>query len=184
MKGYTIQKSIDLLEKGEKGGSTNASNVSFDNTGTGIDSTNVQGAIVEIKDDIPTIEEYGLNFSTTERIVGTWVDGRPVYEKTVTGTITPNVSSYSLDLEDLANLGAEILVDVRGTVKNTAEGGGQSMLINTYVNSNNISGIYITSAGIIKLYLTGQFHEYTAHLYYVKPAAVINTRKVQRNRRK
>lgn len=50
MKGYTIQHSIELLEKsqGSGGGASIASAVSFDNTGTGLVATNVQSAISEV----------------------------------------------------------------------------------------------------------------------------------------
>ena len=33
-------------------------------------------------------------YSTTEKIVGTWVDGKPVYQKTFTGTGTSTSSTY------------------------------------------------------------------------------------------
>lgn len=54
MKGYTIQNSINLLEKGGTGssGSTTAANVTFDNTGTGMSANNVQGAISEVNSKI------------------------------------------------------------------------------------------------------------------------------------
>lgn len=50
MKGYTIQNSINLLEKGGtgSGGSTTALNVSYDNTASGLMSDNVQSAIDEV----------------------------------------------------------------------------------------------------------------------------------------
>lgn len=47
-----------------------------------------------ITDGIPSSVEYYHNYSTDEQVVGTWVDGSPVYEKTiynaggVNGTIT------------------------------------------------------------------------------------------------
>ena len=53
MKGYTIQHSIDLLEKevdqiGGSGGGTTALNVSYDNTDSGLTADDVQGAIDEL----------------------------------------------------------------------------------------------------------------------------------------
>lgn len=51
MKGYTIQNSIDLLERGGSGGSggaTTASAVSYDNTSSGLTATDVQAAIDEV----------------------------------------------------------------------------------------------------------------------------------------
>lgn len=56
MKGYTIQHSIELLERqagSGSGGASTASEVSFDNTGTGLVATNVQSAISEVNAKIP-----------------------------------------------------------------------------------------------------------------------------------
>lgn len=88
MKGYTIQHSIDLLEKqvevGGSGGSTTAESVSYDNTSSGLIADDVQEAIDELKGDIPGLAQYGANYSVTEHVVGTWLDGTtPVYEKTI-----------------------------------------------------------------------------------------------------
>lgn len=59
MKGFTIQHSIDLLEKkvdqNTGGGASSASQVSYDNAESGLTSDNVQGAIDELKNDIPNI---------------------------------------------------------------------------------------------------------------------------------
>lgn len=51
MKGFTIQHSIDLLEKnggGGGGGATSASEVSYDNTSSGLTADDVQEAIDEV----------------------------------------------------------------------------------------------------------------------------------------
>lgn len=79
MRGYTIQNSINLLEKGGAGGASSASNVSFDNSGTGLSGTNVQTALVEIagRSDI----------SSTEKQIGT-LNGDPLYARTFETTIT------------------------------------------------------------------------------------------------
>ena len=75
MKGYTIQHSIELLEKKIKslgsGGASTASEVSFDNTDTGLVATNVQGALSEI--------DLRSKYSTTKAKIGKWIDGRDVY---------------------------------------------------------------------------------------------------------
>lgn len=77
MKGYTIQNSIDLLEKNGSGGSsaTTAADVTFDNTGTGLVATNVQGALEEINGKPEHV------YSSNETVVGKWIDGRDVCEK-------------------------------------------------------------------------------------------------------
>ena len=83
MKGYTIQHSIELLEKqaGSGSGASTASDVSFDNTGTGLVSTDVQTALGEIvaRSDI----------SSTEKLIGTY-NGDPLYAKTFEATLTAN----------------------------------------------------------------------------------------------
>lgn len=51
MKGYTIQNSIDLLERGgsgSSGGASTAADISYDNTTSGLTATDVQAAIDEV----------------------------------------------------------------------------------------------------------------------------------------
>ena len=50
MNGFTIQHSIDLLEKNAKGGDTSVSaeGVTYDNTTSQLEATNVQSAIDEV----------------------------------------------------------------------------------------------------------------------------------------
>ena len=84
MKGYTIQKSIELLEKkagSGSGGASTAAEVSFDNTGTGLASTNVQTAISEVNTNVGGLSGR-FDYSTVEKVVGKWIDGRDIYQKT------------------------------------------------------------------------------------------------------
>lgn len=176
MKGYTIQHSIDLLEKAVEndGGASTAADVSYDNSSSHLTADDVQEAIDELNTAIGQIDT-GLNLSATEHEIGKWLDGRPIYERTITGEITPSGASYSVDVLDLATLGAEILVTCFGSIKNT--GDGYSMLTNGYVNSGNATGFYLTSDGTLKLYIMGTYNEYTLHVFYVKPTPVSSTRK-------
>lgn len=59
MKGYTIQNSIDLLEKavengGGSGGASTATDVTYDNTTSGLTAENVQTAIDEVAASVST----------------------------------------------------------------------------------------------------------------------------------
>lgn len=89
MKGYTIQNSINLLEKngtgGGGGGSTTAAKVSYDNTASGLSGATVQAAIDELAGEVPVL------YSTTEKQIGKLSDNTLVYEKTVilTGADVP-----------------------------------------------------------------------------------------------
>lgn len=42
-----------------------------------------------------------LSYSTTEQVVGTWIDGKPLYRKVLTGTLPNDVNFYTL-LEDVS----------------------------------------------------------------------------------
>lgn len=106
MKGYTIQNSIDLLEKNAgsgSGGASSAANVSFDNTGTGLSATNVQSAVEEVNTKATNAGTY----STTETVIGKWIDNSPIYRKVLEIPITQKSTDYdvsSLDVDSMINL--------------------------------------------------------------------------------
>ena len=55
----------------------------------------------------------GLVYSTTEQVVGRWVDGKPIYQKTFIGTTSATTSSDSV-AGTIANL--DTLVNSNGTI--------------------------------------------------------------------
>lgn len=101
MKGYTIQNSIDLLEKAvEKIESTpaptvdvDAEDVSYDNTSSGLTADDVQAAIDELASDISGIVS-GINYSLTEQKIGTWL-GEDLYQRTYQFDNTSGISGTS-----------------------------------------------------------------------------------------
>lgn len=52
--------------------------VGYDNTDSGLRSRNIQDAIDELAQG-----GYAHHYSTTEQVVGTWIDGKPLYEKVI-----------------------------------------------------------------------------------------------------
>jgi hypothetical protein len=68
-----------------------------------------------ITDGIPSSVEYYHNYSTNEQIVGTWVDGSPVYEKTVysAGGVTGNFDIP----HNISNI--DRVISYSGTVKDS-----------------------------------------------------------------
>ena len=64
----------------------NSNNVNFRPTDSAWKVNTVSDAI----DDL-YIKKTGDNYSTEERVVGTWIDGKPLYQKTITTQI--NISS-------------------------------------------------------------------------------------------
>lgn len=108
MKGYTIQHSIDLLEKavensgGGSGGGGTAADVSYSNTSSGLVATNVQNAIDEVVEDVgsleSTIEELAGRcvYTSTEKLIGKWGDD-DLYQSVVTITALPSAPTTGVN---------------------------------------------------------------------------------------
>ena len=67
------------INANDEGGGT-ASDITFDNTGTGLTSTNVQNAIVEVKNDIPVVPDHYAAMDIT-------------YDHTTSGLVANNVQA-------------------------------------------------------------------------------------------
>lgn len=120
MKGYTIQHSIDLLEKavensgGGSGGGGTAVEVSYSNTSSGLVATNVQSAIDEIDASVDTLAGdvttllNGHIYSETEQVIGKWIDGSDLYEKVVPIAAFPatpyTVTNYPHNIANLKDV--------------------------------------------------------------------------------
>ena len=180
MKGYTIQHSIDLLEKQVKGGGSGgstAADITYDNTGSGLTADDVQEAIDEVVSMIPT--NPGLELSTTEKVIGKYLD-KDLYAKVVLIEAFPSTANTYVDYpHGISNL--EHLVDVTGIMElasgtrytipavgfgSSGFGGGSSVAI--LVNATDVQIMVgtdrSTASGIIVL-------------YYTKSAPATNTRK-------
>lgn len=101
MKGYTIQHSIDLLENSVEDlesrptDAPTAAQVSYDNTDSHLTADDVQEAIDELTTMISSINPLD-EYSTTEKVVGKWIDDRDVYEKVVNFGALPNATTKSV----------------------------------------------------------------------------------------
>ncbi len=58
-------------------------------------------------------------YSTTERVVGTWIDGKPLYEKTFNTTVTIAIKNQWYNADDLSDLNIENLVSFESRNGNT-----------------------------------------------------------------
>lgn len=61
------------------------------------------------------------NYSTEEQVVGTWIDGKPIYEKTFNNLQLPNRADY---LIDLSSLNIENVINAYGLCHRLANDGG------------------------------------------------------------
>ena len=172
MKGYTIQHSIDLLEKtGGKIESINAEQVSYDNTSSHMTADDVQDAIDELNTMIAGVSSQS-DISGTEHVVGKWFN-EDRYSKTVTLGVLPNNNTVSVE-HGIENLGqftriSGIAVASTGAaiplpyVDDTSKNG--DVLLD--VNSTNVRVITKADKSVFTGYVT---------LEYTKVAPVTNTR--------
>lgn len=114
MKGYTIQHSIELLEKNAGnggGGASTAADVSYDNTSSGLTADDVQEAIDELASDLAA----GHEFSTTEKVIGKWIDGSDLYEKVIPISAFPATPYTATDYaHNIANI--KDIIEISGSM--------------------------------------------------------------------
>lgn len=108
-------------------------------------------------DDITPIVQDGVNkqaskklldtYSTSEQVVGTWIDGKPIYRMVIIGDnyqVTNNAISL-MNSSQVTSLNIEMVVNVSVAV-GTKNSGGDAWRGN-YLNSNYYSGYQINNAG-------------------------------------
>lgn len=80
------------------------------------------------------------NYSTTEQRIGTWINGKPLYQKTISGTF----GSGGNDSISLLSIGIDKIIEANGWTQNTnggflffgVENYDTSTVFNGYVNAN------------------------------------------------
>lgn len=60
-----------------------AEDITFDNTGTGMQADDVQDAITELKSNLTDLTTYS---ESAEKVIGEWVNGKPLYRLVISGT--------------------------------------------------------------------------------------------------
>lgn len=53
------------------------------------------------------------NYSTEEQIVGTWIDGKPIYERVICGTMNGSPADWT-DFYDCSNFDIDKIIDIKG----------------------------------------------------------------------
>lgn len=80
------------------------------------------------------------NYSTDEQVIGTWIDGKPIYRKCYTGTAS---STGGTLLDNDLNINTIIIVGYGGSIYQTND--EYAMSIGGYLNENWKSCVYLTS---------------------------------------
>ena len=103
-----------------------ASNISYTPQDKTWGVTNVGAAL-----DSLMLSKTSDNYSTDEKVVGTWIDGKPLYQKTISFTV-PSGSPFEGNVTDIDINNAENLNIVNGYVNQ----GHEWNSLNTYYTSN------------------------------------------------
>lgn len=101
----------------------------------------------------------GHTYSTTEHVIGTWIDGKPIYEKTVNFGALPNLAAKEVN-HGISNLDTVIGYD--GVTKNQT-GSTFLSLPRTASDSQYNMDIYFTTTQIIIVTQTDR----SAHSAYI-----------------
>lgn len=62
-----------------------------------------------IKNKFVAKDQITTTYSTNEKVVGTWIDGKPIYQKTIDGYIS--TSDYGVDIYNYYDMGIGIEVE-------------------------------------------------------------------------
>lgn len=79
----------------------------------------------------------GINYSTNEQVIGTWIDGKPLYQK----TIELNGLSETSYFYDLSILGCETCISANGLIKLGSSGVNQWVTSPFLESGNYMAGI-------------------------------------------
>lgn len=111
------------------------------------DMNEIKAVVNNNDDDLITINTNLINlitYFTTETVVGTWIDSKPIYRKVLTGTL-PTGSG-----ENTFNFSGINIINFYGKIKATS---GATFLINTYytpIPAYSISS-WIDNSGNLKI---------------------------------
>lgn len=85
--------------------------------------------------ELPTATESSYhNYSTEEKIIGTWVDGKPIYEKTLIFNNQYLASGFTDLAHGIDNI--DIYIDLKGSYKNLDN---SNSLLLSHLNTNGLN---------------------------------------------
>lgn len=100
----------------------------------------------------------GHNYSTTEQVIGTWIDGKPLYEKVVTGlNFTPQLNTFVSTGINISNI--EFIVRC-GFAQNN-NGTSQSFVYNALCKCDS-------SGNVLAWFFAGSYNYEKALIQYTK----------------
>jgi len=120
----------------------------------------------------------GINYSTSEHLVGTWIDGKPLYEKVVTGT-SPTVTTDGTGVTSVFGIASNIDRVFVPTAFVEYDGGNSVWTMPYYNNSMYFIKAQIGKAsGVKKLQITsnGTVYNNTTFICVIRYTKTTDTR--------
>ena len=109
--------------------------------------------------------EARTNYSTTEKVIGTWIDGKPIYQKTIDCGSLPNTTIKTI-AHNISNI--DSFVKIEGIAQNGSNGAPipftaivQTDQLAVYVNATNISIVSGKDRSSYNAYITLQYTKTT-----------------------
>ena len=127
-------------------------------------NTKINANAIAFKDsnnDTYNLDDYlksGNVYSTSEKKIGTWIDGKPIYRKVITGTTPSNNSQITT-----INNGQEI-INLYGFINSWSS---NRIPINSYNNANDYCRVFGDTTSPIKITIT------CSSSYYNMPYKII-----------
>lgn len=102
----------------------------------------------------------GHNYSTTEHVVGTWIDGKPLYQKSF--QITVSTSSYDVNVSDL-NIDTFMFMPEASFKRATSD--GNTVALGYYNDSNDkFQAYYRRNDKLIRIISVGSAYAGTGYI--------------------
>lgn len=95
--------------------------------------------IQDIDDESIFVLKSDMAYSTEEKVVGTWIDGKPIYQKTYSGTMV-NASSEAKNIINIDVDYSEIWIDLQNSFITSQN---ESLTLNYYFAPTDYSRAYI-----------------------------------------
>ena len=97
-----------LWKGGGSGGSSALSDM------TDVTFTNLQANdVLKYNGSVWVNDDNLHDYSTEEKIVGKWIDGKPIYEKVISGTMIASPSDW-VDFYDCSELSIDNMIEIKG----------------------------------------------------------------------
>ena len=163
----TVNDEIELLKNdlsNIKDGTTPVAKAVADEDGNNIKSTYAK------KTEVPSGSKE-LNYSTDEQVVGTWIDGKPIYQKTISAEIL--FSQNGQQIADISNLNIKDSISYKCTIYDSLNNESYALPMHGSVNLYNMNILFKNNgltlsceqasaySRILKIYITLQYTKTT-----------------------